>query len=588
MASVIAGSIFIPSALAQAQSVNTSNIQPIQYPPSNLNLKPQSVEEINSPESIKSDCSTKGIINFGVATLFKAIHAGGGADKTSILGFKIPEVFPDINYDVTLDVGSCVSSLLETGARYAFAKFKKRLLDRLTDDTIAWINGETDGRPKFFNQPFSQVLLDAADAAVGDALLDLGLGEVCSPFRARINLELTARRPVQEAVRCTLSQVVDNFEAFGQDFSQGGWLAYSETLKPQNNPWGATLIAKDALQKAYQKKTEEKQLEIIAGQGYTQEKKCLAWTFYVEVDRSNNWKTININKDTKKYSNPEKAPPVEDEEKSLASRNFGNILGYKWVCSQISNTIPGILIKDINSSAFTKDYDYVVNSDDLTPYLEAIFDAAVNRLIKRGADGLMQGTRDLFSNNSENREATKLDTNNPADKNFIENSKDYEQAVKPQKALAANLKVVLASSTLALKKASSTLVIVLASSTQFKKDMDELAACEINKFGAEGTCSATKTAKDEVDLIYSGVSNTRISLNNAQANIDTYSVLNENYSEPVLTAAVGAISGIYTALQEIDSALLAQKKIIEEKMKTTDIKNQLMFCQQNTGYSCKP
>ena len=551
----------------------------------------QRIDDMFDPASVKSDCSTKGLINFGIATLFKAVTSMGGALEASALGNKPPNPFPTISYDSSLDIGSCVSALLDTGARYAFAKFKKRLLDRLTDDTIAWINGETDGRPKFFSQPFSQVLLDAADAAAGDALLDLGLGEVCSPFRAQINLQLSARRPVQEAVRCTISEVIDNFEAFGQDFSQGNWLAYSESLKPQNNPWGATLIAKEAAQRAYQQKAAQKEVEFLAGRGYESVKKCLACTLYVEVGGAGQWKSVpNIGKNIENHPYPDKIPEVLETEKTVARSEFSGktINNFVWRCDHIATTIPGDLLAQANSEAFTKDYDYVVNTDDLTPYLNAIFDAATNRLIKRGADGLMRGTRDLFSNNTENRPAAPLDSNNPTDKNFIDNSKDYEQYVDPQAGLAKDLTALLASSTEALIKASSTLTIVLASSTQFKKDLEELAICEMGLFGSSSICAATKTGQDEANLIYSGLSNTRISLSNAQNNIDVFSRLTAGSSATILSAAVDRIRAIHLALEEINAALLVQKKIIEEKIKTTDVKNQKTFCAQNNGYSCKP
>jgi hypothetical protein len=556
----------------------------------------QRIDEMFSPASVKADCSTKGLINFGIATAFKAITSLGGTLEGSVLGNKPPNPFPTISYDSTIDVGSCISALLDTGARYAFAKFKKRLLDRLTDDTIAWINGETDGRPKFFNQPFSQVLLDAADAAAGDALLDLGLGEICSPFRAQINLELTARRPVQEAVRCTLSQVLDNFEEFGQDFSKGNWLAYSESLKPQNNPWGATLIAKEAMQKAYQQKVSEKEVEILAGRGYTSVKKCLVWTLYAEVDGANQWKPVpNISKDLTKHPYPNQVPEVLETEKVRARSEFSGktINNFVWRCSKETLTVPGDLLATANSNAFTKDYDYVVNTDDLTPYLNAIFDAATNRLIKRGADGLMRGTRDLFSNSGENRESSKLDPNNSRDKNFIDNSKNYEQYVDPQAGLAKDLKNLIASSTEILEKTSSSLALVLpsilASSTQFKQDLDALADCEAKRFGFNSICPATNTAKKEQDIRHQSLLNTVISLKNAQENINLFSKLNENSSAVILSAAIDRMRGIKTTLEQIGFALPIEKKNIEEKIKITDVKNQLMLClPESQPYTCKP
>lgn len=595
--SIFAIEVFLPITIFAQTTLPPQGLQQsiIQPPPTNTPLEKVSPGEKYNPASVKADCSTKGVSNFLLATLFKALNAGAGADKTSILGFKPPEIFPDINYDVTLDVGSCVSSLLETGARYAFARFKKRLLDRLTDDTIAWINGETDGRPRFFNKPFSQILLETADQAAGDALMDLGLGEVCSPFRARINLELNYRqRPAQDAVRCTISQVIDNFEEFGKDFSKGNWLAYSESLKPQNNPWGATLIAKDAAQRAYQKQAGEKQLEILAGRGYVAEKKCTAWALHAEFG-AGEWRVVpNISKDISKHPYPDEKIEVLETEKVRARSEFPGktINNFSWRCSQTITTVPGDLYAAANSTAFTKDYDLVVNSDDLTPYLEAIFDAAMNRLIKKGADGLMSvafGKDSLKSNNTENRAPTALDPTNKYDQNFIDNSKDHEQFANPQVALANALTVLVASSTNSLAKTSSTLTIVLASSTQFKTDIDALAACESLRFGSSTVCAATKTAQTEANDRYNSVRNTRISLNNAKENIDLFSKLDKNYSEPILSAAVDTMSGIHKALEQINSALIAEKKNIEDKMKLTDVKNQLMICQApSQPYTCKP
>ncbi len=574
--------------------------QPTIQPPANIKLETQPLGGGYDTTTIKADCSTKGVLNYGIALLFKSVNALGGTAESSVVGNKPPNPFPEINYDVTLDVGSCVNSLLETGARYAFARFKKRLLDRLTDDTIAWINGETDGRPRFFNKPFSQILLETADQAAGDALMDLGLGEVCSPFRARINLELSARRPVQDAVRCTISQVIGNFEEFGKDFSKGNWLAYSESLKPQNNPWGATLIAKDAAQRAYQKQTADKQLEIAVSRGYKSEKKCTVWGLYAEFGPGE-WKLVpNIYKDISKHPYPDEKIEVMATERVVAESKFPgkDIKNLSWRCDQQITTAPADLYADVNSTAFTKDYDFVVNSDDLTPYLEAIFDAAMNRLIKKGADGLMaavfQGEENgsLRSDNTTGRAPTVLDpVNNEDDKNFIDNSKDHEQFANPQATLAKTLEILIASSTNSLVKTSSTLTIVLASSTQFKGYMDELVLCETKpeRFGPDNACPNTKTAQTEATDRYNSVKNTRISLNNAKENIDLFSKLDKNYSEPILSAAVDTMSGIYRALEEINSALIAEKKNIEDKMKTTDVKNQLMLCQApSQPYSCKP
>ena len=60
---------------------------------------------------------------------------------------------------------------------------------------------------------------------------------------------------------------------------------------------------------------------------------------------------------------------------------------------------PGGVLAAVTTQAFTSDWNTIAAADDLTPYLSAIFDAAVNRLKKEGVKGMQKATQDMLSDN---------------------------------------------------------------------------------------------------------------------------------------------------------------------------------------------
>ncbi|MEK7543146.1 MAG: hypothetical protein AAB503_02485 [Patescibacteria group bacterium] len=339
------------------------------------------------------------------------------------LGTKVPT--DDLSAQgliTTNTIAACVREVLAKAAKIAYLKFKKRLLDRVTNDTVAWINGTfPKGSPKFVTN-FGDVLKEAGDAAIGDTLIQLGAGDLCYGLRFDLNLRLQQPPQFNEAVNCTLSRVIDNVEAFRDDFTQGGWLGYYETLKPQNNPVGLAYMTNEYMVES--RKKQEREAELKISNGFKSDEYCEEWILYAYIDEAK--KDVTVKKlDINKYPDPYKKIIVNKQKGDSYEYNANrdgiippNAEGPQWECNSKKIGTPASTIAAVGIKALTSDTDYLINADDLTPYINAIFDSATNRLIKVGVKGLRSKMSDLSS--KKDYEARKpIDPNKPDPRNTV-------------------------------------------------------------------------------------------------------------------------------------------------------------------------
>jgi hypothetical protein len=186
----------------------------------------------------------------------------------------------------TKEVGITIMGITAPGLNLDFLAITilRRLIDRLTDDVVDWING--GGRPQFATDP-QALFEDIADKVGGQLLYDID-PRLCSPFRGQIQSLLLARlNRIQDSMlgsrgnlistQCTITQVINNVNQFlDGDFSQGGWEGwFSMTQSPQNNVFGA---AEDAIQDLERRIGAELETEISRldwAQGFLSIGKCL-------------------------------------------------------------------------------------------------------------------------------------------------------------------------------------------------------------------------------------------------------------------------------------------------------------------------
>jgi len=235
---------------------------------------------------------------------------------------------------------------------------KKRLLDEMVDDVIQWIqNGE---EPRFVTD-WNDFLDEAANIAVGDFAEELGLGFLCQPFSAQLQIALFPERRFSHAISCTLDDIVSNLDGFYDNFSDGGWLAYQTAWEPQNNIFGAFLMA-----------DEEKDRQINRAK----------FNSYSDAMASNGFLSTYTCKEKGDITNPASGRDIDED------GDYGD-----YGCTVAT---PGSIVGDLAKDAVGVDFDYIVNADDLSEYLSAITNALINRLIREGVDGL----RGLSSNDN--------------------------------------------------------------------------------------------------------------------------------------------------------------------------------------------
>ena len=214
----------------------------------------------------------------------------------------------------------------------------KRIIDYIVDQTIVWIQG--GGQPKFVTD-WDGFLKDAANIAFDQVIKDVGLAQLCSPFKLQVQISLLPVQQFQQRIDCTLDDVVKNIEDFYNDFEKGGWIAYNETWQPQGNYYGEMLMIYDEMITRGALAKEAAQNEALAGKGFLSVKKCLE----------------------------------QDEEGT---------------CIKEEIVTPGDTVGVAVASAITSDTQWAANIQSWTA---ALINAVINRVIKEGV-GVMKGSEE--------------------------------------------------------------------------------------------------------------------------------------------------------------------------------------------------
>jgi len=257
----------------------------------------------------------------------KKTEAGMPVFDSANLGGKLTDISEKIARWVKEDL---VKSLRDVIA--------KRIIDYIVDQTIVWIQG--GGQPKFVTD-WDGFLKDAANIAFDQVIKDVGLAQLCSPFKLQVQISLLPVQQFQQRIDCTLDDVVKNIEDFYNDFEKGGWIAYNETWQPQGNYYGEMLMIHDEMitRGALAKEAAEK--EALAGKGFLSVKKCLE----------------------------------QDEEGT---------------CIKEEIVTPGDTVGVAVASAITSDTQWAANIQSWTA---ALINAVINRVIKEGV-GVMKGSEE--------------------------------------------------------------------------------------------------------------------------------------------------------------------------------------------------
>lgn len=274
---------------------------------------------------------------------------------------------------------------------------KRSLLYQFSTQITDWI--VKDEKPQFIKNP-GKFLEDTARLAV-DRTISKIAPRLCEPFRLNVQIQIPTvdrqANPFYEQVTCTLDQVTSNIENFYNNFRDGGWVAYQEMWKPQNNYFGAMMMVEGELAAQQQAAFQAAQDDLNRGQGFRSEKRCTEWTIHKKVEcpppgpdgpvtasmrralgitemrEDNCYKTEVFAGDISENGSP---PPLPADSNDYYS------------CAKDEITTPATLTSDVSKRAQQTDFDYLSASDDIENFLGTIEDAIINKLVKSGVKGL--------------------------------------------------------------------------------------------------------------------------------------------------------------------------------------------------------
>lgn len=201
------------------------------------------------------------------------------------------------------------------------SKVAKQLLHQLTTSVVDWINSGYEGNPSFLTNP-TGFFIDTADQISGQFISESGpLSGLCGPFNLnlRLNLALGDTTYINQRYACTLSTIINNAKNARVDasvgvspdgmnigdiisgdvannpnainvngasindtgdflsgnFGNGGWPAFvALTTEPQNNEYGAYIMARNDLSVQIAERQQEFNSDLDRGNGFLSWKKC--------------------------------------------------------------------------------------------------------------------------------------------------------------------------------------------------------------------------------------------------------------------------------------------------------------------------
>ncbi len=260
--------------------------------------------------------------------------------------------FDPINYAVNLKDFALM--LVKDTYRGLRDQASKRIIDSIVNDTARWI--ENGGEPRFVTD-WEKFMKDAGGKAVGDVIKETDLAFVCSPFKVQLQFALRQSYNYQQQISCTLDQVVNNIEAFYDDFSQGGWVGYNRMWGSGGNFYSTYLVGIDEMVRRSEEEKETAKNEALAGSGFLPVKRCV---LYDETDEDLDGNT--------------------DE------------------CLEYVTVTPGRTVADASANAITADTQWATNIESWTSVLT---NALVNRLTKEGVGWLKSTTQDFFEDDGD-------------------------------------------------------------------------------------------------------------------------------------------------------------------------------------------
>ena len=277
----------------------------------------------------------------------------------------------------------------------------KQMMDKITQDTINWINTGFKGQPLYVKDPGS-MFKSIADKEVSDFASSIAFDKAKFPFgrEAALSLINSYRRTFAQNAAYSLNQYVSTGDAtdFYTDFHVGGWDAWNAmVLFPQNNPIGFGLMAREQMSQQIEipngnNAIANVQRELQEGNGFLSVKKCVeskAGSGYQYVEDTTfddiGWQQV-ADSNFADANDPNLTPEQKQAALDLANTELQHI------CVKWSTVTPGTAVATQLTDALGTPLKSIGLADDLNKSLSAIFDALINELSQKGLEELTKLT----------------------------------------------------------------------------------------------------------------------------------------------------------------------------------------------------
>lgn len=255
----------------------------------------------------------------------------------------------------------------------------KIIIDYFVDEVVAWIQSDGQHKP-FYVTDWKTFSEDAYNVGAGQIIYDANLTNwLCKPFGLQITAILQPVSKFSERIKCTMDDVNTNLENFKDNFLEGGWLAYEQSLMPQNNFYGAYyMTALEAAQKGQESK-EAAEREAGSSGGWLSVKECVK--SLSQETREN----------AKKY--------VEVKQNLLETGYIQDTRG-NWCLPENSKIVtPGAMVGQYAS-------EYIVKKDriwaeNLKSWSTSVINAALNWVFRKGIGVIKEGLSNVKSSYEE-------------------------------------------------------------------------------------------------------------------------------------------------------------------------------------------
>lgn len=230
----------------------------------------------------------------------------------------------------------------------------KRIIDYTVDETVKWVQG--GGDPKFISD-WDGFMRDAGNLAFDSVIKEAELSDICEPFALQLRVALIPEtRFNRERVDCTISDIVANVQDFYDNFQNGGWLAYGESIKPENNLYMQLVMFDDELNLKTAFNEDQRRQQASAGQGFLSVSVCTeddAQALYADCISGNG-------------GSPDECSAYAQQAKS---------------CTKEEVQTPGTIVGKALGESVTSDTQWAANIESWT---SALVNAAINRLTREG------------------------------------------------------------------------------------------------------------------------------------------------------------------------------------------------------------